>query len=156
MAAATCFRGFFSNLGKCRINNTTWDVTIQVLSDTLLHNLWASDSFKTVVHLTPLSMYALALSIGSCKKKSNSGVRLQVINQSAKNSVVKIGIPWFPAQTEITLSLKHSPQYWSSFNDRCSSYPTCSQTPGPSVCRPSLSPHLLTELCPPPFRLFLC
>lgn len=121
---------FFSNLGKCRINNTTWDVTIQVLSDTLLHNLWASNSFKTVVHLTPLSIFSLALSIGSCKKKnkkSNSWVRLQIRSQSVKNSVVKIGIPWFLAQTKITLQLKHWPQYWSSFNDRRhSSYPICS------------------------------
>lgn len=85
VAAATCSRrAFFANLGKCRINNTTWDVAIQVLSDTLLHNLWASDSFKAVFHLTPLSIFALALSIGSCKKKKI----IQFLYQTASHKPV--------------------------------------------------------------------
>lgn len=58
----------FANVGKDRINNATWGITIQAFSDTLLHNLCASDSFEAAVDLTRISVFALVLCMGSCKK----------------------------------------------------------------------------------------
>lgn len=50
MVAAICSSSF------CQLRK---GITIQVLSDISLHNLCTSDSFETVVSLTPVSVFAL-------------------------------------------------------------------------------------------------